>query len=133
MSKEKDFDQLVNLVNEKFDNFSQNKKETIIQKFQKRIKKAFLWLRMNDPEKITELLFENLYWIRIKWLTPNQMDSILLASDKKRAFNKTKEKFEKEKTWKDPEVIKQIDKEILKAQELFETLYNQHKESFYKK
>jgi hypothetical protein len=42
MSKEKDFDQLVNLVNEKFDNFSQNKKETIIQKFQKRIKKAFL-------------------------------------------------------------------------------------------
>lgn len=133
MSKEKDFDQLVNLVNEKFDNFSQNKKETIIQKFQKRIKKAFLWLRMNDPEKITELLFENLYWIRIKWLTPNQMDSILLASDKKRAFNKTKEELEKEKTWKDPEVIKQIDKEILKAKELFETLYNQHKESFYKK
>lgn len=133
MSKEKDFDQLVNLVNEKFDNFSQNKKETIIQKFQKRIKKAFLWLRMNDPEKITELLFENLYWIRIKWLTPNQMDSILLASDKKRAFNKTKKELEKEKTWKDPEVIKQIDKEILKAKELFETLYNQHKESFYKK
>ena len=133
MSKEKDFDQLVNLVNEKFDNFSQNKKETIIQKFQKRIKKAFLWLRMNDPEKITELLFENLYWIRIKWLTPNQMDSILLASDKKRAFNKTKKEFLKEKTWKDPEVIKQIDKEILKAKELFETLYNQHKESFYKK
>ena len=133
MSKKKDFDQLVNLVNEKFDNFSQNKKETIIQKFQKRIKKAFLWLRMNDPERITELLFENLYWIRIKWLTPNQMDSILLASDKKRAFNKTKKELEKEKTWKDPEVIKQIDKEILKAKELFETLYNQHKESFYKK
>jgi hypothetical protein len=88
---------------------------------------------MNDPEKITELLFENLYWIRIKWLTPNQMDSILLASDKKRAFNKTKKELEKEKTWKDPEVIKQIDKEILKAKELFETLYNQHKESFYKK
>jgi len=133
MSKKKDFDQLVNLVNEKFDNFSQNKKETIIQKFQKRIKKAFLWLRMNDPERITELLFENLYWIRIKWLTPNQMDSILLASDKKRAFNKTKKELEKEKTWKDPEVIKQIDKEILKAKELFETLYNQYKESFYKK
>jgi hypothetical protein len=88
---------------------------------------------MNDPERITELLFENLYWIRIKWLTPNQMDSILLASDKKRAFNKTKKELEKEKTWKDPEVIKQIDKEILKAKELFETLYNQHKESFYKK
>jgi hypothetical protein len=88
---------------------------------------------MNDPERITELLFENLYWIRIKWLTPNQMDSILLASDKKRAFNKTKKELEKEKTWKDPEVIKQIDKEILKAKELFETLYNQYKESFYKK
>ena len=88
---------------------------------------------MNDPERITELLFENLYWIRIKWLTPNQMDSILLASDKKRAFNKTKKELEKEKTWKDPKVIKQIDQEILKAQKLFETLYNQYKESFYKK
>jgi hypothetical protein len=35
---EKDFDQLVNQVNEKLDKFSQNKKETIIQKVQKTTK-----------------------------------------------------------------------------------------------
>mgnify|MGYP007049868807 CR=1 FL=1 len=41
MSKEKDFDQLVNLVNEKFDNFSQNKKKQLYKNSKKELKKHF--------------------------------------------------------------------------------------------
>lgn len=128
---EKDFDQLVNQVNEKLDNFSQNKTETIVKKVQKTAK-AILWFWMNNSQKTTEILFEKLYWANLKWLQPNQMDSILLASDIVRAFNKTKEKFEEEKIWKSTEIIEQIDQEILKTKELFDTIYNQYKKSFYR-
>ena len=58
---------------------------------------------------------------------------ILLASDWVRAFEKTKEKFEQEKIGKDQEIVKKIDNEIIKAQDIYKMLYNQYKNRFYRK
>ncbi len=129
-----DFDNLVIQVNESSDEIEEktsSPKKNRISKMIKMILDGILSMNIfwSNPINLDELQARDpLYG---KWLTPQQIDAVHLASDWYISFKKTKEQFEKEKQWKDPEAIKAIEQEIATAKKIYDTMYDYYKKYFY--
>ncbi len=129
----KDFDALVQEVNahllaanDQKPDFKTKVKMTILSTLEWIQSMNVFWHMSDAPDYPLYL------WLDTNDLQPHQIDAICLASDRVRAFEKTKQKFEQEKIGKDPETVQKIENEISNAKKTYEQLYNFYKKNFYR-
>lgn len=130
----KDFDTLVQEVNTHLLAFEQQKSD-----FKTKVKKTMFsileWIQsMNLFWNMEYSPNYNAYlWLDTSTLQAHQIDAICLASDRVRAFEKTKQQFEQEKIGKDTEIVQKIEDELMAAEVVYKRLYEHYKKNFNRK
>lgn len=122
--EQNDFDDLVKKVNV---GLSTSPEIVPVLSITKKFLIALLWESIPTQPLLDKDLFD------ITGLTPYQIDAINSASDRVRAFEKTKQQFEQEKCNKDPERVRILEESMQEAEELYRTVYDMYKKKFYVK
>lgn len=126
---EKDFDTLVEKINQHLTK-PQLPEKVSVWKLLRNFLKHWDSSVQNENGKIYGDLDNHQYGVDMSWLSPYQINSLLLASDIARIFDSLEGEREKEGKWKDGHEMQQIYERYTNIENALNTLYNYHKDNF---